>query len=83
MENLEKETKFYMKKLEKIVVEIKEKFTLLDGYYYVDLEVSDNAVLTVRLLDSAPRKPHLAAVFQPSALAQSIRSRKFLLPIRR
>lgn len=33
-------------------VEIKEKFTLLDGYYYVDLEVSDNAVLTVRLLDS-------------------------------
>jgi hypothetical protein len=34
-------------------MEIKEKFTLLDGYYYVDLEVSDNAVMTVRLLDSA------------------------------
>ena len=34
-------------------VEIKEKFTLLDGYYYVDLEVADNAVMTVRLLDAA------------------------------
>ena len=33
-------------------VEIKEKFTLLDGYYYVDLEVTDNAVMTVRLLDA-------------------------------
>ena len=35
------------------LVEIKEKFTLLDGYYYVDLEVADNAVMTVRLLDAA------------------------------
>ncbi len=34
-------------------VEIKEKFILLDGYYYVDLEVADNAVMTVRLLDTA------------------------------
>jgi len=34
-------------------VEIKEKFTLLDGYYYVDLEVTDNAVMVVRLLDAA------------------------------
>lgn len=33
-------------------LEIKEKFTLLDGYYYVDLEVTDNAVMTVRLLDA-------------------------------
>ena len=33
-------------------VEIKEKFTLLDGYYYVDLEVTDNAAMTVRLLDA-------------------------------
>lgn len=33
-------------------VEIKEIFTLLDGYYYVDLEVTDNAVMTVRLLDA-------------------------------
>ena len=33
-------------------VEIKEKFTLLDGYYYVDLEVADNAVMAVRLLDA-------------------------------
>ena len=33
-------------------VEIKEKFTLLDGYYYVDLEVTNNAVMTVRLLDA-------------------------------
>ena len=33
-------------------VEIKETFTLLDGYYYVDLEVTDNAVMTVRLLDA-------------------------------
>lgn len=33
-------------------VEIKEKFALLDGYYYVDLEVTDNAVMIVRLLDS-------------------------------
>ena len=33
-------------------VEIKEKFTLLDGSYYVDLEVADNAVMTVRLLDA-------------------------------
>ena len=33
-------------------VEIKEKFTLLDDYYYVDLEVTDNAVMTVRLLDA-------------------------------
>ena len=32
-------------------VEIKEKFTLLDGYYYVDLEVTDNAAMIVRLLD--------------------------------
>ena len=31
--------------------EIKEKFTMLDGYYYVDLEVTNNAVMTVRLLD--------------------------------
>ena len=28
---------------------IKEKFTLLDGYYYVDLELTDNCLLTVRL----------------------------------
>lgn len=28
---------------------IKEKFTLLDGYYYVDLELTDNYLLTVRL----------------------------------
>ncbi|MBQ9262857.1 MAG: DUF4366 domain-containing protein [Clostridia bacterium] len=34
-------------------VEIKEKFTLLDGYYYVALEVTDNVTMTVRLLDSA------------------------------
>ena len=34
-------------------VEIKEKFTLLDGYYYVDMEVTDNAVMVVRLLDDA------------------------------
>ena len=27
----------------------KEKFTLLDGYYYVDLELTDNCLLTVRL----------------------------------
>ena len=33
-------------------VEIKEKFTLLDGYYYVDLEVTENAAMTVRLLDA-------------------------------
>ena len=33
-------------------VEIKEKFTLLDGYYYVDIEVSENAVITVRLMDA-------------------------------
>lgn len=30
-------------------VKIKEKFTLLDGYYYVDLELMDNCLLTVRL----------------------------------
>lgn len=28
---------------------IRDKFTLLDGYYYVDIEVADNAVMTVRL----------------------------------
>lgn len=28
---------------------IKDKFTLQDGYYYVDLEMTDNALLTVRL----------------------------------
>lgn len=28
---------------------IRDKFTLLDGYYYVDIEVTDNAVMTVRL----------------------------------
>ena len=28
---------------------IKDRFTLLDGYYYVDLEMTDNALLTVRL----------------------------------
>lgn len=28
---------------------IKEKFTLLDGYYYVDLELTDNCLLDVRL----------------------------------
>ena len=33
-------------------VEIKEKFTLLDGYYYIDVEVTDNTVMTVRLLDA-------------------------------
>ena len=33
-------------------VEIKEKFTLLDGYYYVDVEVTDNSSMTVRLLDA-------------------------------
>ena len=33
-------------------VEIKEKFTLLDGYYYVDVEVIDNSSMTVRLLDA-------------------------------
>ena len=33
-------------------VEINEKFTLLDGYYYVDLEVTENAAMTVRLLDA-------------------------------
>ncbi len=33
-------------------VEIRDKFALLDGYYYVDLEISDNAVMIVRLLDS-------------------------------
>lgn len=30
-------------------VKIKEKFTLLDGYYFVDLELTDNCLLTVRL----------------------------------
>ena len=33
-------------------VEIEETFTLLDGYYYVDLEVTENAVMTVRILDT-------------------------------
>ena len=33
MENLEKETKFYMKKLEKIVVEIKEKFEIEKSHF--------------------------------------------------
>lgn len=28
---------------------IKDRFTLLDGYYYVDLELTDNFLLTVRL----------------------------------
>ena len=28
---------------------IKDRFTLLDGYYYVDLELTDNCLLTVRL----------------------------------
>lgn len=30
-------------------VVIKDRFTLLDGYYYVDLELTDNCLLTVRL----------------------------------